>query len=154
MSDSRQYKVFKIEKGTVIDHIPSPKGLTVFKMLTKNPESLISIGLNFDSKQVGKKDLIKFEDKIISKKETDKISLIAPEATINIIEGGKVIEKRRIDIPSEITGFLKCINPSCITNIEKIETKFKIVQNKPVKAMCHYCEKIVEVKSDMIDKDL
>jgi len=153
MSDSRQYKVFRIEEGTVIDHIPSPKGLTVFKMLSKNNDSLISIGLNFDSSRVGKKDLIKFEGKEISKKETDKIALIAPEATINIIKDFKVVEKRHIDVPTEIHGLLKCLNPACITNAERIETNFKVVENKPVKVMCHYCERIAEVKSEMISKE-
>jgi len=153
MSENRQYKVFRIEEGTVIDHIPSPKGLTVFKMLSKNDDSLISIGLNFDSKRVGKKDLIKFEGKIISKKETDKIALIAPEATINIIKDSKVIEKRNIDIPTEIHGLLKCQNPACITNAERIETNFRVVENKPVKVMCHYCERITEVKPEMITKE-
>ncbi len=152
MPDKRQYKVFKIEQGTVIDHIPSPRGLAVFRLLSKNNNSLISIGLNFDSKTVGKKDLIKFEGKAISKKETDKIALIAPEATINIIKDFEVIEKRQIDIPSDIHGILKCLNPNCITNIEKIETKFKVVEKKPVKVMCNYCERTAVVIPDMVDK--
>jgi len=153
MEDNRQYKVFKIENGTVIDHIRSPRGLAVFRLLSKNNNSLISIGLNFDSKSVGKKDLIKFEGKAISKKETDKIALIAPEATINIIKNYQVIEKRQIDVPEEIRGILKCLNPNCITNIEKVENRFTVVEKKPVKVMCHYCERTAEVKPDMIDKE-
>ena len=152
MPDNRQYKVFKIEQGTVIDHIPSPRGLAVFRLLSKNKNSLISIGLNFDSKSVGKKDLIKFEGKALSKKETDKISLIAPEATINIIKDFKVIEKRLMDVPDEIHGILKCMNPNCITNVEKLESKFRVIEKKPVKVACHYCERNAIVVPDMVDK--
>ena len=152
MPDRRQYKVFKIEQGTVIDHIPSPRGLAVFRLLSKNKTSLISIGLNFDSKRVGKKDLIKFEGKALSKKETDKISLIAPEATINIIKDSKVIEKRQMDIPGQIQGIIRCLNPNCITNLEKLETKFKVTEKKPVKVVCHYCERNAVVVPDMVDK--
>ncbi len=152
MSDNRDYKVFRIEEGTVIDHIPSPKGLTVFDILGHKKEGIVSIGLNFESKQVGRKDLIKFENKVISKEETDKIALVAPEATINIIKNGKVVEKRPIDMPSEIKGFLKCMNPNCITNIEHVESTFFVVEKKPVKVMCKYCERVWEVKKDMITK--
>ena len=36
---------------------------------------------------------------------------------------------------------LKCINPNCITNKETIETKFNVIEEKPLKIQCHYCEK-------------
>ncbi len=152
MSETRGYKVFKIEEGTVIDHIPSPKGLTVFAILGHKKEGIVSIGLNFESKQVGLKDLIKFENKVISKEETDKIALVAPEATINIIKNGKVVEKRPIDIPENIKGFLTCMNPNCITNVEHVESEFAVVEKRPVKVMCKYCERVWEVKRDMINK--
>lgn len=153
MNETRDYKVFKIEEGTVIDHIQSPNGLTVFSILGHKKEGIVSIGLNFESKRVGLKDLIKYENKVISKEETDKIALVAPEATINIIKNGKVVEKRPIDVPDRVKGFLKCMNPKCITNIEQIDTDFTVVEKKPVKVMCKYCERVVEVKRDMITKN-
>lgn len=152
MGADREYKVFRIENGTVIDHIPSPKGLLVLDILGYDNDGIVSIGLNFDSKRVGKKDLIKFENKIIDKDETDKIALVAPEATINIIKGGKVVEKRSIDMPEKINGFLKCMNPNCITNMEDVATKFKITSKAPVKVKCEYCERVWEVRSNMIEK--
>ena len=153
MSNNKQerpYKVFRIEKGTVIDHIPAPKGLLVLEVLGKKNDGIVSIGLNFDSKKVGKKDLIKFENKIIDKEDTDKIALIAPEATINIIENSEVVEKRSIDVPEEITGFLNCMNPNCIVNNEDLGSHFEVVEKSPVKLRCKYCERVWEVKYDMI----
>ncbi|HMA68835.1 MAG TPA: aspartate carbamoyltransferase regulatory subunit [Candidatus Mcinerneyibacterium sp.] len=152
-NSERPYKVFKIEKGTVIDHIPAPKGLLVLEILGKENDGIVSIGLNFDSNKVGKKDLIKFENKIIDKEETDKIALVAPEATINIIENGEVTEKRSIDVPQRIHGFLKCMNPNCIVNVENLESKFKVIDENPVKLRCDYCERVWEVKYDMIEKN-
>jgi len=150
VKDNREFKVYKIEDGTVIDHIPSPKGMLVFKMLSCENEGIVSIGLNFDSKKGGKKDLLKYEKKFLCKEETDKIAVIAPEATINIIKDGEVLEKRYIEMPSEIKGILKCTNPNCITNHEKITTYFKVVDQKPVRVMCQYCERILEVNANMI----
>lgn len=152
MTNRNSHKLFRIEEGIVIDHIPSPKGLTVFHALSKTPDGIVSIGLNFSSESVGTKDIIKYENIILDKKETDKIALIAPEATINIIKNSVVVEKRKIDVPKEINGLLKCQNPNCITNIEKLETSFKVVENKEVKVLCKYCERITEIKSDMIIK--
>ena len=45
---------------------------------------------------MGKKDIVKIEHKYLKKEETDKISLIAPNATINIIRDGKLSEKRKM----------------------------------------------------------
>jgi len=98
----RSYKVFKIKEGTVVDHIPAPKGLLVLEILGKKNDGIVSIGLNFDSSKVGKKDVIKFENEIIDREDTDKIALIAPEATINIIENSAVVVKRSIDVPEKI----------------------------------------------------
>lgn len=148
----RSYKVFKIQEGTVIDHIPAPKGLLVLEILGKKNDGIVSIGLNFDSSKVGKKDLIKFENKIIDKEDTDKIALIAPEATINIIENSEVVEKRSIDVHERIQGFLKCMNPNCIVNKENLETKFNVVKKNPVKIKCEYCEREWEVKYEMIEE--
>jgi len=34
------------------------------------------------------------------------------------------------------------MNPKCITNFEKVTTRFKVVSKKNVALKCHYCEKI------------
>ncbi|HIJ98970.1 TPA: aspartate carbamoyltransferase regulatory subunit, partial [archaeon] len=42
-------------------------------------------------------------DRILRPEETDKLSLIAPEATINIIRDYKVSGKNKVTIPNDIT---------------------------------------------------
>lgn len=146
----KTYKVYKIENGTVIDHIPHSKALKVIDILGYTEEGLIAIGINLSSKKMGKKDLIKYENKELKKEETDKLALIAPEATINIIKNGKVIEKRKITIPEKLSGIVKCQNPNCISNIENIDSKLILVDKKKMLYRCHYCEREFAVTSDMI----
>jgi len=61
----------------------------------------------------------------------------------------KLIRKTKVELPDEVIGLVKCINPKCITNNEKITTKF-IVQNDldEVKFRCYYCEKTMR-KEDL-----
>ena len=97
MSTERAYKVFKIENGTVIDHIKSPLALKIIEILHLQNNGIISIGMNFDSDKTAKKDIIKVENVYLSKTETDLIALFSPTATINIIKNGEVIEKRLLE---------------------------------------------------------
>lgn len=146
----KTYKVYKIENGTVIDHIPHTKALKVIDILGYTEEGLIAIGINLSSKKMGKKDLIKYENKELKKEETNKLALIAPEATINIIKNGNVVEKRKITIPSKLNGIVKCQNPNCITNIENIDSKLILIDKKKMLYRCHYCEREFIVTSEMI----
>lgn len=136
-------KVYAIKDGTVIDHIPSTKALKVIDILGLENEGILSIGIGFSSQKLGKKDIIKIENKYLKKEETDKISLIAPLATINIIRDGELKEKRKIEVPDEYRNIVKCLNPNCITSKSNVPSRFKIVKKNPLILRCHYCERIV-----------
>lgn len=140
----KAYKVFAINDGTVIDHIPSTKALKVIDILGLENEGILTIGIGFSSEKMNKKDIIKIENKYLKKEETDKISLIAPNATINIIKNGKLKEKRKIELPEEYIDIVKCRNPNCITSGKDIKTKFKIVSLSPLILRCLYCERIIK----------
>lgn len=140
----KAYKVYAIKDGTVIDHIPSTKALKVIDILGLENEGILTIGVGFSSKKMGKKDIIKIENKYLKKEETDKISLIAPNATINIIKDGRLKEKRKIEQPKEYFNIVRCLNPNCITSIGDIDTKFYTVSISPLILRCHYCERIVK----------
>ena len=140
----KTYKVYAINDGTVIDHIPSTRALKVIDILGLENEGILTIGIGFSSKKMGKKDIIKIENKYLKKEETDKISLIAPNATINIIKNGKLKKKRKIEPPDEYSNIVKCTNPNCITSKDEGETKFKIISTSPLVLRCHYCERIVK----------
>ncbi|HIK00355.1 TPA: aspartate carbamoyltransferase regulatory subunit [archaeon] len=143
----RELKIQKIKNGTVIDHLPAGSGLTVLHILgiDKGYKNAVSIAINVPSKRWGMKDVVKVEDRILRPEETDKLSLIAPEATINIIRDYKVSGKNKVTIPNDITGVLKCGNPSCITNKrEPITPVFSVEKNKPIVLRCKFCERIME----------
>lgn len=145
MSNDRKKElvVSAIDNGTVIDHIPANEIYKVVKILNLDEyQDEVLIGTNLSSKKFGKKGIIKVKNKFFEETEVNKISLVAPNATLIVIKGYDVVEKRQLTIPSEIKKIVKCINPNCITNIEdNIETKFNVLSKEPLKMQCHYCEK-------------
>lgn len=146
----RAYKVYAIKNGTVIDHIPTPLALKVIEILGLGNEGILTIGIGFDSERYPDgKDVVKIENKILSEDETDMIALIAPEATINIIENGTVAEKRPISPPS-IATVIKCPNPNCATN--KLDAKhiFVLEEAETVTYRCRYCERTTAVKPEYL----
>ena len=137
----KQLKVDAIKKGTVIDHIPAGKGMQVADIINISGENIVMIGISLNSKKVGKKDIIKIENRELSQEEINSIALIAPSATITIIKDFDVIRKAKAEIPELIEGLILCPNPKCITNSENIRTKFMVTDEKPLQVRCHYCEK-------------
>ncbi|MEW6295250.1 MAG: carbamoyl-phosphate synthase (glutamine-hydrolyzing) large subunit [Candidatus Diapherotrites archaeon] len=92
----KEYKINKIENGTVIDHIAQNRALDIIEALNikrKYPNSTISMVTNIHSKKFGVKDMLKIEGKVLSQKEIQKIARISPKATVNIIKDYEVIKK-------------------------------------------------------------
>ncbi len=143
MRTQKELLVSKIKNGTVIDHIPAGRALAVLKILniTGSEGLRVAIVLNVESKKIGKKDIVKIENKEINETEANLITLIAPTATINIIREYEVVEKRKLKVPKIVRGLLKCPNPQCITNndVEAIST-FETISEKPIRMKCVYCE--------------
>lgn len=144
----KELKVNAIKNGTVIDRIPSKSLFKVISILKlENFNNQITFGMNLDSKQLGNKAIIKVTDRYFEKEDIDRISLVAPTAKLNVIKNYTVVKKRVVEVPKEITGIVRCMNPKCITNHETITTKFTVIQkNDIVVLLCHYCEKITEEK--------
>ena len=103
-------RVSKIKDGTVIDHITGGHALDVAKILglAERRASVITIAMNVPSKRLGHKDMVKIEGRFLASSEVDKIALLAPNATINIVKGYKVVEKQRVKLPDTIKGIVKC----------------------------------------------
>ena len=136
-------KVPAIKDGSVIDHIPSRETFRIIRIL--NPQEFInpiSVTLNLDSDKIGKKGVIKIDDRFLTKDEVDKISILAPNATVSIIRNYKIEKKIQVKIPKEFIGILICSNPMCITNKEEVVTKFKVIRNNPLELKCQYCERV------------
>ncbi|MBU0496875.1 MAG: aspartate carbamoyltransferase regulatory subunit [Candidatus Thermoplasmatota archaeon] len=142
----KKLKITPIKNGTVIDHISPGLALKVLRVL-KIPEtttSVVSVAINVNSR-MGKKDIVKVENRELDTKEVDKIALIAPKATINIIRNYEVIEKRTVHPPREIIGIVTCSNPTCISNArEPVQSRFLLVQDDPPRIRCYYCERDIE----------
>jgi len=139
---SKELKVKKIRNGTVIDHIPHGKSLIVLKILgiTGEEDNIIALAMNVDSKKLGRKDMVKIENRELTEEEVNLIALIAPTATINIIRDYKVVKKYRVQLPKKILNILKCPNVTCITNSgEPIQPSFDVVSLTPLKLRCSYC---------------
>jgi aspartate carbamoyltransferase regulatory subunit len=136
-------KIPAIKDGTVIDHIPSRETFRIMRILDPQEfEQPISITLNLFSKKVGKKGVIKIDNRFLTKSEVDKIALLAPNATVSIIKDYKIQKKIQVKLPKELIGIINCSNPVCVTNTENVPTMFKVIREDPVEAKCHYCEKV------------
>ncbi len=139
----KQLIVNAIKNGTVIDHIPAKNLFKVISILSlENIDSQITFGTNLESKRLGSKAIVKIADKYFLDEEINKIALVAPQAKLNIIRDYEVVEKRVVEVPESITGIVKCVNPTCITNVEEVKTKFTVIVKNEVTLKCYYCEKI------------
>jgi aspartate carbamoyltransferase regulatory subunit len=144
--------VSKIKEGTVIDHITSGHALDVIKILgiTGDAEGVVTVAMNVPSKRLVMKDMVKVEGRELNSKEVDKIALLAPHATINIIRDYKVAEKERVKLPKVISGIVKCANPACVSNSnEPVQPTFYVEHEDPLHLRCHYCGYIME-KQDVL----
>lgn len=135
----------KIENGTVIDHIPAGKGLEVINILNidlgHNETAVVLV--NVPSKKMGKKGVIKVENRQLSEWEVNKIALIAPSASLNIIKNWEVVEKQKVKLPKILINVTNCPNANCITNSnENMEKKFIVENENPLKLRCFYCERL------------
>lgn len=143
MKEPKQLSVSAIQNGTVIDHVPAKNLFKVIQILgLDHIENQITFGTNLESKKLGKKAIIKISGIYFEDQDINRIALVAPDAKLNIIRDYEVVEKRVVEVPDNIIGIAKCMNPKCITNFETVKTKFRVVSKKNVALKCHYCEKI------------
>jgi aspartate carbamoyltransferase regulatory subunit len=146
--EQSELMVRRIKEGTVIDHIDEGKGLQVLDALRIDGKdgSLITIALNVPSGKFKKKDIIKVENKFLKDDDTNKLAVIVPNATINIIKNYKLVEKRRVALPNEVDRIFRCSNPDCITNsTEHIESIMDVMDKEGRVLKCRYCSRVLDV---------
>jgi len=151
----KEIKITPIEHGTVIDHIRNGQALKVLRILDlveSDIDSIVSVAMNVDS-SMGKKDIVKIENIELKDEELDKISLISPEATFNIIRDFDVVEKHRVEIPEVAEGIVRCRNKNCISNQnEPVRSEFEVIGDDPVTLRCEYCER--EMQGEEISENV
>jgi aspartate carbamoyltransferase regulatory subunit len=74
------------------------------------------------------------------------ISILSPNAQISLIEDYKVIEKKKVKLPDIIKRLILCQSKTCISNSEEpIDTEFNVLEEKPLKIQCVYCNRIYKL---------
>jgi len=136
--------VSAIKRGTVIDHIPQGQALRILQLLDlAKAGHQITLGLNLKSSKMPMKDIIKIQEWHMREDEAGQIAMLAPNATINIIQNYKVVKKIQAPFPETVRSLLACPNPRCITNQEQAATFFYVSEEgKDVHLKCKYCEKV------------
>ncbi|QSW98697.1 aspartate carbamoyltransferase regulatory subunit [Haloterrigena alkaliphila] len=138
-NDDHELRVSKIRDGTVIDHVRGGQALNVLAILgiDGSEGEELSVGMNVPSDRLGRKDIVKVEGRELSQDEVDVLSLIAPDATINIVRDYEVIEKHRVEPPEIVEGVLSCPNTGCITTgDEPVTSRFEVLEDG---VRCSYC---------------
>lgn len=143
---NKTLSVAGIQNGTVVDHITTDQTLRIMHMLRLlDKRHKVTVGFNLPSKRMKFKDLIKIEDHELTPEEANKITVFAPDATINIIKNYEVVKKLNTKLPEGIAEIFICPNSACITHFESIPSYFYIREHgKLMKLACKYCEKSFE----------
>ena len=143
--EANMRRVTAIKNGTVIDHIPAGKALSVLKMLgiegdMSNPVSLV---MNVPSKKMGGKDIIKVEDRELTQTELDRLALVAPDVSVAIIRAYSVAEKLDINLTDEVVNVARCTFSNCITMNprEPLPHRLIVTSRMPLRLRCRYCGK-------------
>lgn len=126
--------------GIVIDHIEVGGGMKIYSYLhLDDTENSVAIIKNAKSNKMGKKDIIKIEGEI--NVDFDILGVLDHNITINIIEDGKIIDKKNPNLPEQVTNIIKCKNPRCITSVEQeLPHMFKLTNRNKGIYRCIYCE--------------
>lgn len=129
-----------ILNGIVIDHITAGRGMLIYELLGLDKlSSSVALILRVNSKKKGKKDIIKIDGE--ASVNFDVIGYVDPSATVNIIENGKLVDKRTVELPNRLKNVVKCKNPRCITSVEQeLDNIFVLTDKEKGIYRCIYCE--------------
>ena len=135
-----------VKNGIVLDHIKAGKSMMAYKLLGLDKvKSCVAIIQNADSSKYGKKDIIKIDELIDL--DYDVLGYIDSNITVNIVKDGKMVEKKHMELPTELKNVVKCKNPRCITSVEQEIVQIFRLKNKETKVYrCAYCDAEHRVK--------
>lgn len=138
--------VNSIEKGIVIDHITAGLGAKILQFLDIDlTENTVAFIMNATSEKHGKKDIVKIQN--VTDINLDVLGLIEPNATVNVIENGKIVRKINLSLPKKVTNVIKCKNPRCVTSVETNAPHiFNLINAENREYRCEYCDDIVCMK--------
>jgi aspartate carbamoyltransferase regulatory subunit len=136
-------RVTAIRNGTVVDHIPAGHALQVIQMLRINMTRTtpVSLVMNVPSDKLGRKDVLKVEDRELNQEELDRLALIAPTASIAIIRNHAVAEKLKVELADDLINIASCSFSNCITknSREPLPQRLRVISRDPLEVRCYYC---------------
>lgn len=132
--------VDSIKNGIVIDHIESGKAMVLYRLLDLDDlDCSVAVIKNAPSSVLGKKDIIKIDTDLDI--DLDVVGYISPNATVNIVKDGVIVEKKHIDLPRRLTNIIRCKNPRCITTTEQEINHIFVLNNAEKREYrCCYCD--------------
>lgn len=130
-----------INEGFVLDHIKAGQSMQIYRDLgLGNFDATVAIIMNAKSKKMGKKDIIKVECPIEAL-DLDILGYIDHNITVNVIKDERIVDKKILTLPKQITNVIKCKNPRCITSIEQgLAQIFVLTDEETETYRCKYCE--------------
>ena len=139
-------KIDSIINGIVIDHISAGQGMRIYKLLHLDRlDCSVAIIKNVPSEKMGKKDIIKISETMDL--NMDVIGYVDPNATVNIIRDGELVEKKAIHLPEKLVNVISCKNPRCISSTEQeLPHVFLLTDRETGTSRCRYCEAKAEKK--------
>jgi len=144
---SKAIKIAKLRNGAVIDPLrPGPAMQAIQVLGVSAGSTALPVGMYQVSSKIGHKDILKIENRTLTPDEINKIAVLSPEATLCNIRDYQVVDKIKAHLPPEIMGIIRCNNPKCITNHERITTRFMVLDDDPIRVQCRYCERFMTGK--------
>ena len=135
-------EVTSIQNGIIIDHVPAGTALKVLEYLKIDPaKTKLALIMNPASHMFGTKDIIKIENEEEAETiDLDVLGLVARTATVGIVRGGKIVEKKQPTLPEHVVNIIKCVNPRCVTTTEPAVQMFHLVHSDRQEYRCDYCD--------------
>ena len=135
-------EVTSIQNGIIIDHVPAGTALKVLEYLKIDPaKTKLALIMNTDSHMFATKDIIKIESEEEAETiDLDVLGLVARTATVGIVRGGKIVEKKHPTLPEHVVNIIKCVNPRCVTTTEPAVQMFHLVHSDRQEYRCDYCD--------------
>jgi len=140
--------------GVVIDHMyPYREDILIRVLNVRERKDIYRAATVKSVREPGNvKGMLMIENRIFSEHELKTIASVAPDCTVNVIEGSRVTQKIRLKLPSVIDNIhgLMCTNKGCISRPEHLES----VQPRMIRAgenlvKCDWCGEIMTT-SNMI----
>ena len=130
----------EIKEGIVLDHITAGKSMDIYNVLHLGQlDCTVALIKNADSAKMGKKDILKIST--LLNIDLDVLGYLDPGITVNYIQDGQVVERKKLALPERVVGVIKCKNPRCITSVEQeVVHEFKLTDPKKGTYLCIYCE--------------